>query len=151
MTRTARLLTTLAATATLAGGAVSAASAQSADSVVTVSPRSVVATAPANSPIDFAGVRSARRGRPLPADNIVIGRKVSMTRGSEVAYGALTLRCPADHPRLRSLGFTGQVAPQVLFPRNYAGKRSVNVMVTYNARTVPVGGTAQGTVLALCR
>jgi hypothetical protein len=151
MTRTARLLTTLAAAATLAGAGASAASAQSADSVVTVSPRSVVAAAPANSPIDFAGVRTARRGRPLPADNVVIGRKVAITRGSEVAYGALTLRCPADHPRLRSLGFTGQVAPQVLFPLRYVGKRAVNVMVTYNARAIPVGGTAQGTVLALCR
>jgi hypothetical protein len=52
---------------------------------------------------------------------------------------------------LRTLGETGDVGPQVLRPLRYTGRRSVDVVVDFDARRVKVGQTAEGTVLALCR
>src|SRR5215217_1882583 len=77
-----------------AGGTALAASAGT-DNQISVSPRTTVASAPADSPIDFAGASDARRGKPLRAGNVVVGRAVQFTRGTEVAYASLTLRCPA--------------------------------------------------------
>lgn len=99
---------------------------------------------------DFAGAKDARAGRPLPAGNVVVGRVVRFTRGSELAYAAITMRCPAGKV-LRTLGQTGDVGPQVLRPLRYTGRCSVDVVVDFDARRVKVGQTAEGTVLALCR
>jgi hypothetical protein len=119
------------------------------DNEISVSPRTSVATAPADSPIDFAGAKDARRGKPLPAGNVVVGRAVRFTRGSEVAYASLTMRCPAGKS-LRTLSNTGDVAPQVLRPLHYVGRRQVDVMATFNAKKTKVGQSVEGTVLALC-
>ena len=115
-----------------------------------VSPRTVVASAGQTSPVDVGGVRAVRAGKPIPAGYVLIGRHVKFTRGTEAGYGALTMHCPSGKT-LRGLARQGQVGPQVYRDTNYPGKRSVDVIVDYNANRTPVGGTAEGTVLALCR
>jgi hypothetical protein len=95
-------------------------------------------------------VRAVRAGKPIPSGYVLVGRHVKFTRGTEVGYGALTMRCPSGKT-LRGLARQGQVGPQVYRDTNYPGKRSVDVIVTYDANRTPVGGTAEGTVLALCR
>ena len=90
-----RFLPIAVAALSLAVAGTALAAAAGTDSQITVSPRTTVAKAPDNSPIDFAGARDARRGKPLASGNVVIGRKVSFTRGDEVAYASLTMRCPS--------------------------------------------------------
>lgn len=119
------------------------------DSEISVASRITVAKAPDKSPIDFAGAPDARRGKPLASGNVVVGRTVRFTRGSEVAYASLTMRCPAG-TTLRTLGVTGDVGPQPERPLDYAGHQQVDVLVTYNAHKTKVGGDVEGTVLALC-
>jgi hypothetical protein len=145
-----RLLTTLVAVGSLAAAGTAVAADQSTPTTIEVAARTTVAAAPDKSPIDFAGVPATRRGKPLPSGYVVVGRKVSITHGTEVAYAALTIRCPAGKT-LRGLGVTGQVAPQVQRPLDYAGKRAVEVIATFNPRVIAVGRTARGTVLAVCR
>jgi hypothetical protein len=144
-----RFLPIAAAAVCLAAAGTAVAATSGADSTITVSPRTTVASAPDNSPIDFAGASDARRGKPLPKGNVVVGRAAKFERGSEVAYATLTMSCPSGKA-LRTLGRTGGVAPQVMHPIHYVGKRSVEVLVTYDASKVKVGDTADGTVLALC-
>jgi hypothetical protein len=145
-----RLIPIAVAVVSLTAAGTALAASASIDSEITVSPRTTVASAPDKSPIDFAGAHDARRGKPLPKGNVVVGRAVKLTRGSEVAYATLTMTCPSGKA-LRTLGRTGDVAPQVLHPVHYVGKRSVSVLVDYDASKVKVGQSAEGTVLALCR
>jgi hypothetical protein len=95
-------------------------------------------------------VRAVRAGKPIPSGYALVGRHVKFTRGTEVGYGALTMRCPSGKT-LRGLARQGQVGPQVIRDTHYPGKRSVDLIVTYDVNRTPVGGTAEGTVLALCR
>jgi hypothetical protein len=146
-----RILLALAVVGAVAAAAGTAfAAGQVTDSQVTISPRTVVASAGQTSPVDVGGVRAVRAGKPIPAGYVLIGRHVKFTRGTEAGYGALTMRCPSGKT-LRGLARQGQVGPQVYRDVNYPGKRSVNVIVDYDANHTPVGGTAEGTVLALCR
>jgi hypothetical protein len=146
-----RILLSLAVVGAVAAAAGTAfAATQGTDSQVTISPRTVVASAGQTSPVDVGGVRAVRAGKPIPAGYVLIGRHVKFTRGSEVGYGALTMRCPAGKT-LRGLAEHGDVGPQVYRDRNYPGKRSVDLIVTYNANATAVGGTVEGTILALCR
>jgi hypothetical protein len=146
-----RILLALAVVGAVAAAAGTAlAASQGTDSQVTISPRTVVASAGQTSPVDVGGARAVRAGKPIPAGYVLVGRHVKFTRGTEVGYGALTMRCPAGKT-LRGLALQGQVGPQVVRDTHYAGKRSVFVIVDYNTRITPVGGTAEGTVLALCR
>jgi hypothetical protein len=145
-----RILLALAVVGAVAAAAGTALAAQGTDSQVTISPRTVVASAGQTSPVDVGGVRAVRAGKPIPAGYVLIGRHVKFTRGTEVGYGALTMRCPSGKT-LRGLAREGQVGPQVYRDVNYPGKRSVNVIVDYDANHTPVGGTAEGTVLAICR
>jgi hypothetical protein len=123
---------------------------QGTDSQITISPRTVVAAAGQTSPVDVGGVRAVRAGKPIPSGYVLVGRHVKFTRGTEVGYGALTMRCPSGKT-LRGLARQGQVGPQVVRDTHYPGKRSVDLIVTYDVNRTPVGGTAEGTVLALCR
>jgi hypothetical protein len=146
-----RILLALAVVgAVAAAGGTALAAAQGTDSQVTISPRTVVASAGQTSPVDVGGVRAVRAGKPIPAGYVLVGRHVKFTRGTEVGYGALTMRCPAGKT-LRGLARQGAVGPQVVRDTHYPGKRSVDLIVDYNARIVPVGGTVEGDVLALCR
>jgi hypothetical protein len=139
----------IAAGLSLLVAATALAASAGADNEISVSPRTIVADAPADSPIDFAGAKDARRGHPLPLGNVVVGRVVRFMRGSEAAYASMTMRCPAGKSR-RTLGNTGDVGPQVLRPLHYVGRRQVDVMVTFNAQETKVGQSVEGTVLALC-
>ena len=146
-----RILIALAVVGAVAAGAGTAlAASQGTDSQVTISPRTVVASAGQTSPVDVGGVRAVRAGKPIPSGYVLVGRHVKFTRGTEAGYGALTMRCPSGKT-LRGLARQGQIGPQVVRDMHYPGKRSVDLIVTYDANHTPVGGTAEGTVLALCR
>ena len=139
-------LAVVGAVAAAAGGALAAE--QGTDSQITISPRTVVASAGQTSPVDVGGIRAVRAGKPIPSGYVLVGRHVKFTRGTEVGYGALTMRCPSGKT-LRGLARQGQVGPQVVRDTHYPRKRSVDLIVTYDANRTPVGGTAEGTVLAL--
>jgi hypothetical protein len=146
-----RILLALAVVGAVAAAAGTALAAeQGTDSQITISPRTVVAAAGQTSPVDVGGVRAVRAGKPIPSGYVLVGRHVKFTRGTEVGYGALTMRCPSGKT-LRGLARQGQVGPQVVRDTHYPGKRSVDLIVTYDVNRTPVGGTAEGTVLALCR
>ena len=146
-----RILLAIAVVGAVAAAAGTALAAeQGTDSQVTISPRTVVASAGQTSPVDVGGVRAVRAGKPIPSGYVLVGRHVKFTRGTEVGYGALTMRCPSGKT-LRGLARQGQVGPQVVRDTHYPGKRSVDLIVTYDANRTPVGATAEGTVLALCR
>jgi hypothetical protein len=146
-----RVLIAIAVVGVVAGGAATALAASAGtDSQVTISPRTVVASAGQTSPVDVGGVRAVRAGKPIPSGYVLVGRHVKFTRGTEAGYGALTMRCPSGKT-LRGLARQGQVGPQVYRDVNYPGKRSVDLIVDYDANHTPVGGTAEGTILALCR
>jgi hypothetical protein len=140
----------IAAGLSLAVAATALAASAGTDNEITVSPRTTVAEAPADSPVDFAGAKDARRGQPLPVGNVVVGRVVRFTRGSEAAYASMTMRCPSGKS-LRTLGLTGDVGPQPMRPLHYVGRRQVDVLVTFDAHKTKVGQSVEGTVLALCR
>jgi hypothetical protein len=104
------------AVAAAAGTAVAAE--QGTDSQITISPRTVVASAGQTSPVDVGGVRAVRAGKPIPTGYVLVGRHVKFTRGTEVGYGALTMRCPSGKT-LRGLARQGQVGPQVVRDTHY--------------------------------
>jgi len=138
-----------AAAAVAAFGLVAIAGAEApappADTTITVSPRTTL-VAPQNSPIDFPGVPSARRGKPLAKGYVAIGRDVRVTRGTETAFATMRMTCPTGRT-WRTGGSSGDVAGSVL-DRRVTGKRSVLVL----AIAAPaIGSTATGTIYALCR
>jgi hypothetical protein len=145
-------ITLLAVTAAASLGVAGVATgAQAPDTTISVTPRTTVA-APAPSPITFPGVHgAARKGAPLPAGNVAVSRTVTITRGSEAAYAALRITCPAAAPRLRAIGTSGDIGFSLLRPRfnGYGGKRSALVMAS--TAGTPSGTTSTGAVLGLCR
>jgi hypothetical protein len=144
------LLIALSVVGAIAAAGTAIASSSGSDSQVTISPRAVVAVAGQPSPVDVGGVRAVRAGQLIPARYVLIGRHVRFVRGTEAGFGALTMRCPAGKT-LRGLARQGGVGPQVYRNVDYVGKRSVDVIVDYDANRTPVGATVEGTVLALCR
>jgi hypothetical protein len=147
-----RLIATIAAAGALgaAGTAVAQQGGQPVDSQVTVAARTVVAGPGQTSPVDVGGVRAIRRGKPVPSGYSLVGRKVTFVRGTEAAYGYITLRCPSGKT-LRGLASQGAAGFSVQGTRNYSGKRSVNLLAFYNANRTAVGQTVSGTILAACR
>ena len=150
LTRTRLLIALVVVGAVAAAAGTALATTSGTDSQVTISPRTTVAAAGQKSPVDVGGVRAVRAGKTIPSGYVLIGRHVKFTRGTEVGYGALTMRCPAGKT-LRGLARQGQVGPQVYRDTNYPGKRSVDVIVDYDANHTAVGATVEGDVLALCR
>ena len=79
-------------------------------------------------PFDAAGVKAVRRGQPIPSGYALVGRKVTIDRGTSGSTGAVfSLDCPAGKTA-RTLGFTGQDGPELIGGR-YVGHRSVRVAV----------------------
>jgi hypothetical protein len=145
-----RILTGVAAAALVAAGAGTAVAAdQGVDTQISISSRTTVASAGQKSPVDVGGVRAVRAGRDVPAGYVLIGRQVKITRGTQAAYGALTMRCPAGKT-LRGLANQGKVGFSVI-GRGYDHKRFVDVLATFNANLTPAGRTVEGTILAVCR
>jgi hypothetical protein len=149
LTRISLLIVLAVAGATVAAGTAVAGS-PAGDSQVTISPRAVVAVAGQPSPVDVGGVRVVRAGKRIPARYVLIGRHVKFVRGTEAGFGALTMRCPAGKT-LRGLARQGGVGLQVYRNVDYVGKRSVDLIVDYDANRSAVGATVEGTILALCR
>jgi hypothetical protein len=144
LTRVAAIVA--AAVATLGLSAVAGAQV-AAPTTMSVAPRVVIA-APQKSPIDFPGVPSARRGRPLPAGYAAIARVVTIDRGAETAFAALRMTCPKGMT-WRTGASAGAVGFGVL-DRRVSGKRSVLVLASA-VPSVPAGTAATGTIYALCR
>jgi hypothetical protein len=134
-----------AASLTLSATAFAAATS---DTTIKVSPR-VETVAPAESPATFPGVTNVREDARLPRGWVVVGRNVGITRGDEPAFAALRMTCPKGKT-WRSGTAHGEIGASVL-DRNSRGKRSVLVMATFSTSDVRPGGTAVGTVYALCR
>jgi hypothetical protein len=97
------------------------------------------------SPFDAAGVKAIRRGKPIPAGYVLVGQKITNTRGVPSAGAALYFRCPGDK-RLKTFGGSGR-AGLAAADRAYVDHRSTWV------RTAPgkKGETTTGTVYAVCR
>jgi len=138
----------LAVVATLTGAAATYAAAGAADTTTAVAPRVLIA-APANSPVDFPGVSSARARQPLPTGFVAVARDVKITRGGEVAYAAMRMSCPKGKT-WRTGASRGAIAISVL-DRSVSNKRSVLAMASFDTRRTARGETAAGTIYALCR
>jgi hypothetical protein len=96
-------------------------------------------------PFDAAGVRSIRRGKPIPAGYRLIGQQVDITRGAKSAGAALTFRCP-EGKTLRTFGIVGNAGFSAT-NRDYPGHRQTTIL----SFAPPTLDHATGTVYAVCR
>ena len=96
-------------------------------------------------PFDAPGVRSIRRGKPIPAGYRLIGQQVDITRGAKSAGAALTFRCPQGKT-LRTFGIVGNAGFSAT-NRNYPGHRQTTIV----SFAPPALDHATGTVYAVCR
>jgi hypothetical protein len=139
MSRSLKLIAALAATAVLAVTAIAAAASGAPTQVTVSAVPSLVAGD--TSPFHVPGVQAIRRGKPIPAGYVLVGRRVAIKRGKHAAGAMLFFRCP-DRRRLKSFATRGQ-----------AGFLSINDYV--NHRQTYVGSMmtrdATGTVYAVCR
>lgn len=140
---TPKARTALLTASILAAGAAAAgtAGALDGDTTVTVGPPKPL-TAGATAPFDAAGVKAIRRGKPVPAGYVLVGRTVTTKAGTGAAGAAIRLTCPAGKT-LRTLGATGKAGLQI--GRTYLGKRATNVM------SLDGRGDTSGTVYGVCR
>ena len=142
MPATKKLLLTAATVTALATGAGVAVAQDPAPTTVTVG-QSTQLKAPAKAPFDAPGVRAIRRGKPLPSRYVLVGRKVTIQIGQEAAWGAARFTCPKGKV-LKTAGFTGHVAPQML--DHYVGKKTTRILFD----SLHKQGTYTGTVYAVC-
>ena len=97
-------------------------------------------------PFSAPGVKAIRRGKPIPSGYVLVGREVTIDRGTAGSAGAvLSLSCPAGK-RARTLGSTGQNGPNVIGDR-YVGHRSVRIAVWGPSNDA----TTHGTSYVVCR
>jgi hypothetical protein len=96
-------------------------------------------------PFDAPGVRSIRRGKPIPSGYRLIGQQVDITRGAKSAGAALTFRCPGAKT-LRTFGIVGNAGFSAV-SRNYPGHRQTTIV----SFAPPRLDHAVGTVYAVCR
>jgi hypothetical protein len=96
-------------------------------------------------PFDAAGVKAIRRGKPIPAGYVLVGQKVTNTRGQAGAGAALYFRCPGAK-RLKTFGTTGERALAAA-DQAYVDHRSTWVRSAPGKKGEPVIGTAY----AVCR
>jgi hypothetical protein len=96
-------------------------------------------------PFDAPGVRSIRRGKPIPSGYRLIGQSVDITRGAKSAGAALTFRCPGSKT-LRTFGIVGNAGFSAV-NRDYPGHRQTTIV----SFAPPTLDHAVGTVYAVCR
>jgi hypothetical protein len=96
-------------------------------------------------PFDAPGVRSVRRGKPIPSGYRLIGQQVDITRGAKSAGAALTFRCPSGKT-LRTFGIVGNAGFSAA-NRDYPGHRQTTIV----SFAPPTLDHAVGTVYAVCR
>jgi hypothetical protein len=145
ITRT-RLVATLGCLAALGGSGVAVA----ADGPTSIA----VSDAPSlqagqTAPFDAAGVRSIRRGRPIPRGYVLVGQTVDITRGTrggnaKSAGAALSFRCPGTKT-LRTFGVVGNAGFSA--PTDYVRHRQTSVF----SFAPPTLDHATGTLYAVCR
>jgi hypothetical protein len=100
-------------------------------------------------PFDAPGVRSIRRGKPIPRGFVLVGQTVDITRGTrggnaKSAGAALTYRCPGTK-RLRTFGVVGNAGFSA--PTDYVRHRRTSVF----SFAPPRLDHATGTLYAVCR
>ena len=139
-TRSTAVLTALAVAAA-AGSAVAAAT----DTPTTVTVGSTTQlVAGDRAPFDAPGVSAIRAGRPIPAGYVLLGRKVEVDRGTNVAGAAMHVFCPGAK-RLRTFGVTGGAGFQST--SDYVGRRSTVIVSLPSGRVQH----SSGTIYAVCR
>jgi hypothetical protein len=137
-----RLIATLSCVTALGAAGAAVAADGATDIKVTAAP---TLTAGQRAPFDAPGVRSIRRGKPIPAGYRLIGQQVDITRGAKSAGAALTFRCPQGK-RLRTFGLVGNAGFSAV-SRNYPGHRQTTIV----SFAPPTLDHAVGTVYAVCR
>jgi hypothetical protein len=100
-------------------------------------------------PFDAAGVRSIRRGKPIPRGYVLVGQTVDVTRGTrggnaKSAGAALSFRCPGTKT-LRTFGVVGNAG--FTAPTDYVRHRQTRVF----SFAPPSLDRATGTLYAVCR
>ena len=97
------------------------------------------------SPVDGPGVKSIRRGKPIPAGYKIVARDVILTRGSQAGWGAFRMQCPKGTLTLTLAG-RGGVGPQLVgkYHTTY-----VTVIADYGPAVKP-GQTVSGTDYLIC-
>ena len=137
-----KTIAAVVAVAALAAGGVSIA----ADTATQIAVEPVAALkAGDTSPFDAAGVKAIRRGKAIPSGYVLVGQKVTNTRGQTSTGAALYFRCP-DNKRLKTFGTTGDRALAAA-DRPYVDHKSTYV------RSAPgiKGQTVTGIAYAVCR
>jgi len=92
------------------------------------------------SPFDASGVKAIRRGKAIPSGYVLVGQKVTNTRGQASAGAALYFRCPGEK-RLKTFGTTGDRA-LASADRSYVDHRSTWVRSAPGVKGQTVTGTA---------
>jgi hypothetical protein len=100
-------------------------------------------------PFDAPGVRSIRRGKPIPRGYVLVGQTVDVTRGTrggnaKSAGAALSFRCPGTKT-LRTFGVVGNAG--FTAPTDYVRHRQTRVF----SFAPPSLDRATGTLYAVCR
>src|SRR3954468_15914622 len=137
-----RLIAILSCVTALGATGVAVAADGATDIKVTAAP---TLTAGQKAPFDAPGVRSIRRGKPIPAGYRLIGQQVEIARGARSAGAALTFRCPRG-TTLRTFGIVGNAGFSAV-NRDYAGHRQTTIV----SFAPPTLAQATGTVYAVCR
>jgi len=137
-----RLIATLSCVTALGAAGAAVAADGATDIKVTAAP---TLTAGQRAPFDAPGVRSIRRGKPIPAGYRLIGQQVDITRGAKSAGAALQFRCPHGKS-LRTFGLVGNAGFSAV-SRNYPGHRQTTIV----SFAPPTLDHAVGTVYAVCR
>jgi hypothetical protein len=132
--------TTIAATAAASLALAAGAGAGDGATTVTVDPATKLA-AGATAPFDAAGVKAIRNGKAIPEGYVLVGRHVTVQRGTEVAGAYVRIACPAGK-RLRTMGATGSVTPQI--GQDYLNKTAAWFGVGFSGRTEAPDGTIYG-------
>jgi hypothetical protein len=96
-------------------------------------------------PFDAPGVKAIRRGKAIPSGYVLVGQKVTNTRGQSGAGAALYFRCP-DGKRLKTFGATGDRALGSA-DRPYVDHKSTWVRSAPGVK----GKTVTGIGYAVCR
>jgi hypothetical protein len=137
-----RLVAALGCLAAVGGAGVAVAADGATEIKVTAAP---TLGAGQTAPFDAAGVKTVRRGKPIPAGYVLVGQTVDIQRGAKSAGAALTFRCPGTKT-LRTFGVVGNAGFSAV-DRNYPGHRQTAVM----SFAPPRLAHATGTVYAVCR
>jgi hypothetical protein len=138
------LAVTIAAAIGAAGAAAGTAHAATGDAQISIGPMTSL-HAGQTAPFDAAGVKAVRRGKPIPKGYTLVGRTVTVDRGTSGTVGAaFTLTCPSG-TKARTIGSTGQNGPDVI--GNYINHKRASLVVW----TPPETPKSTGTSYVVCK